>query len=588
MRIEALAVCLLVPLASHAFAEPDPAAPPIVVPGWKCSGDFASLPDGSIFVYASGANNAPGGIFKFRPDGAPDAAWASSGGFAGGPTSSNFRLVTMGDGSLLAVGFGGGSIRLTRLGVLDKSFGTSGVSQLGGPNFEEVALQPDGSAVMQELWQRVGWGSHASANQDAFMRYKPDGTRDLSFGQSAEPAASVVATFNAVASIYAWSVMPDGSVEVGDYLSYNGNAVSANGDVSPELHRYPVDFPATGPDALNGRLMPHQGVASWTAPTVGVDPQGNAYFAVADVALTSGADVRLLRYGTDGRRDASFGGGNNPVHAFPGATNAFATTFVKALWQSASGDWNVVLGARLASTTGDILEHGTRLVRYGADGFAAPAFQQMKALDSNETSRVMRLVDGRLVHATSTATCTIEHALGDPPATGTMVEYYKPSADHYFMTLEGGESVLLDTTPAGAGWQRTGRVFGAWKPSGLAGSTRLCRFYGDLEGGPDSHFYTPEGPECDGLRAQDAATPPGQYAWRFEGYAGNVAVPVNGACAANLTAVYRLYNRGFEKGGVPNHRYTVDASLYADMQAKGWAGEGIAFCVPPAPNNLSY
>jgi len=107
-------------------------------------------------------------------------------------------------------------------------------------------------------------------------------------------------------------------------------------------------------------------------------------------------------------------------------------------------------------------------------------------------------------------------------------------------------------------------IFGAWMPPQLEGTTRLCRFYGDLRGGPDS-----------------------QYARRFEGYAGNVVVPASGACPNNLSPAYRLYNRGVEKGGAPNRRYTSDPSLYADMQSKGWAGEGVVFCVPPVPGNVS-
>jgi len=36
---------------------------------------------------------------------------------------------------------------------------------------------------------------------------------------------------------------------------------------------------------------------------------------------------------------------------------------------------------------------------------------------------------------------------------------------------------------------------------------------------------------------------------------------------------------------VPNHRYTSDPGVYQQMQAQDWAGEGIAFCVPPPPTN---
>jgi hypothetical protein len=39
-----------------------------------------------------------------------------------------------------------------------------------------------------------------------------------------------------------------------------------------------------------------------------------------------------------------------------------------------------------------------------------------------------------------------------------------------------------------------------------------------------------------------------------------------------LTPVYRLYNNG--QGGAPNHRYTIDLTVRAQMIAQGWVPEG--------------
>lgn len=57
----------------------------------------------------------------------------------------------------------------------------------------------------------------------------------------------------------------------------------------------------------------------------------------------------------------------------------------------------------------------------------------------------------------------------------------------------------------------------------------------------------------------------------------------NGTCAANTLAVYRLYNNG--QGGAPNHRYTLDSSVRAQMLAQGWLQEGygslgVMMCAP--------
>ena len=106
----------------------------------------------------------------------------------------------------------------------------------------------------------------------------------------------------------------------------------------------------------------------------------------------------------------------------------------------------------------------------------------------------------------------------------------------------------------------------------------MCRYYGDPTGGQNSHFYSAEKFECDGLRTLDAATPAGKPAWRFERDAFRIAIPVKGQCANNLTPIYRLYNRGSERGMDSNHRHVSNLAEYAAMQAKGWAGEGVHMC----------
>jgi hypothetical protein len=58
----------------------------------------------------------------------------------------------------------------------------------------------------------------------------------------------------------------------------------------------------------------------------------------------------------------------------------------------------------------------------------------------------------------------------------------------------------------------------------------------------------------------------------------------DGSCAAGFTPVYRLYNDG--QGGAPNHRYTTDVGVRAQMIAHGWIPEGLGplgveMCSPP-------
>lgn len=61
--------------------------------------------------------------------------------------------------------------------------------------------------------------------------------------------------------------------------------------------------------------------------------------------------------------------------------------------------------------------------------------------------------------------------------------------------------------------------------------------------------------------------------WQFEGDVFGILAPdANGNCAANTVPVYRLYNNG--QGGAPNHRYTVEPGIRADMISRGWVSEG--------------
>ena len=64
-------------------------------------------------------------------------------------------------------------------------------------------------------------------------------------------------------------------------------------------------------------------------------------------------------------------------------------------------------------------------------------------------------------------------------------------------------------------------------------------------------------------------------AWTQESAdAFDIAVPTaDGSCAEGLTPVYRLYNNG--QGGAPNHRYTTDLTVRAQMLTQGWMPEGV-------------
>ncbi|WP_263142666.1 trypsin-like peptidase domain-containing protein [Pseudomonas sp. RIT-PI-AD] len=164
------------------------------------------------------------------------------------------------------------------------------------------------------------------------------------------------------------------------------------------------------------------------------------------------------------------------------------------------------------------------------------------------------------------------------PSDRTVVEFFNPDLNHYFITADPSEQAFVDTGAVGR-WMRTGVNFKA------GGSKAVCRFYGNtainpLTGaafGPNSHFYTADTAECDFLVG---FFNPAEPSWKFESYDFNTTEVVDGACPVGTAAVYRLYNNGYAKGEVSNHRFTTDGNLANQMTQEGWLFEGVKMCAP--------
>ena len=157
-------------------------------------------------------------------------------------------------------------------------------------------------------------------------------------------------------------------------------------------------------------------------------------------------------------------------------------------------------------------------------------------------------------------------------AAGTVVEYVdrndfpKAPGGLYFYSSDPAEQITVDVGGAGA-FFRTGRTFAA------GGPTPVCRFYGSVMPGPNSHFFTVDPAECNGLKAAQAIpTPPATPQWNFEGNGFNTTVvtqtpsdPGDQAtaartCPAGSTMVLRAYNNAFAPSGTrnpwdSNHRF---------------------------------
>lgn len=159
-----------------------------------------------------------------------------------------------------------------------------------------------------------------------------------------------------------------------------------------------------------------------------------------------------------------------------------------------------------------------------------------------------------------------------------ILEYYNSIIDRYFLSTPP-EAALIDAGSAGAGWAQTGRVFYVESLAYVFYGTPVCRFYGSVSPGPNSHFFTIDVIECANLQYLQSVTPPDQKRWNFEGLSFPAGVPQAGMCAPPYgTPVHRFYNNGFARGIDSDHRYVTSQSDVLEMYGRGWSYDGVAFC----------
>ena len=583
--VATIALCIVgisFPQGVSAYGEIDPSFDSGLVANRECGKAIDVAGDGRIYL------SVDRGVARFRGDGSLDASWGN-GGVAnfdlGWPGYSPAHIFLLADGRVIVIvrQYSG---RLTRDGLRDTAFGDRfGLSERirddEGAYVESAAVQADGSVVALTR-------SPQGVPDVALTRIDARGMRDRSFGDVGTPGTLSLPFGTAYTEIYGWAVQSDGSIEIATFH------VASDGRILPGVYRYPDGIPVAG------RPVPIQGIANWLSPNAKVQPDGA--LVIASRSRTEGDEVTYVsRFDASGAVDTTFGEGGRQVvsqHSWHPWEQ-----FPRALWLGPAGQMTLVNYAhyRFAGWAG-FEDAGKFVFRLKPDGSLDPGFDNGRQIsdpidDPNDQGLAVQLEDGRLLQSyrqvdfgsTSAGTikgCRLRKLATDTPrAEAAVVEYFHPKLNHYFLTVEGFESGILDDNVASMGWVRTGQTFGAWSPKNPPGASRVCRFYGDLVAGPNSHFYAPEGFECDALRALEAATPIGTRAWRLEKMAFSVALSTAGECPANLTAVFRVYNRGFEFGADPNHRYVTDPAIYALMQAQGWIGEGVRFCVPPAIRN---
>jgi uncharacterized protein (DUF1800 family) len=162
--------------------------------------------------------------------------------------------------------------------------------------------------------------------------------------------------------------------------------------------------------------------------------------------------------------------------------------------------------------------------------------------------------------------------------TAIAIEFRNSILSHYFITADPAEAAAIDAGSAGPGWTRTGGQFGVFRgASDATGLAPVCRFYG---AGPNSHFYTSDAAECASVRAPGTG-------WAYEGIAFYVTRPSGANCSAGETPVYRTYNNGAARND-SNHRFTVDATVFAKAGSYGHLQEGVVMCAALSASDRTY
>jgi carboxyl-terminal processing protease len=169
----------------------------------------------------------------------------------------------------------------------------------------------------------------------------------------------------------------------------------------------------------------------------------------------------------------------------------------------------------------------------------------------------------------------------------TVVEYYNKAIASYFITARANEIVLLDANPNL--FTRTGKTFGTYAANAAPnGYAPVCRYQFLVPPSQfSSHFYGLPG-DCayiaDTIRQLNLTN----FIYEDLDFA-TLSPNANGTCPANAPVpIYRSF-RKLSPVDVSNHRYSVNATEYAEMTRRGWAQENAVFCAttatpePPRP-----
>ncbi len=492
---------------------------------------------------------------RLTANGSPDIAFGTNGRAA--PRLYTFyrgkvRAAEQASGAITVVtGTGVGSFgsigtvtafRLDSAGMFDAGFAPALAAPSSGSTDIALGVRPDG---------RLLYGTTTKVGTTVLQQTMPDGTPDLNFGAGGKIEFLLYAGENPFHADLV--LLGDGSAVFAVLTNRN-------------LRLYKVDSHGL-PVASFGTV----GQFTYTfADPFSFDGIPFSLLSLSDGSLLVGISDALLYSPSRSLLAIRISSNGMLLKAnYLLANLGYLTAKIAAL-----PDASVVIAGTYDRTTSaaalyHLLPNNSLDASFGLGGaFPLPGIWNISALAVDANSRL--LVAGQ----DATSAVLARYLLSGVPASVSVVEFYNTNLDNYFITADAGEAAGIDGGSAGPGWIRTGGSFKS------GGSTPVCRFYGSQVPGPNSHFYTSAGPECEGLKQLQAITPATQKRWNFESLDFISTSPTNGICPGGTVPVYRAYNNGFARGVDTNHRISSAAAAIQDVVMRGWINEGVVMCAP--------
>lgn len=404
--------------------------------------DTLVQPDGKIVVVGRNSGSASGdnfGIFRWNPDGSPDATFGSGTGRLSVAVSTTaadtgYQAALQPDGKIVVAGyvFNGANndfciVRISSNGSLDTSFGGTGKVTVGVSTIDDVGrglvVQPDGKIV-------VAGYSDASKNQFSLIRLLANGSLDKSFGETGKVLLTVSSTVDRGSAI---ALQPDGKIIV-------VGQVFGSADFDFGVVRLNADGSLDNSFGTGGKLSLPVGEADDWCRDVVVQPDGK--ILLVGSSDNGGAEAfSVVRLTAEGALDITFGAGGQVVLAVGGTEDRAQTGLLQP-------DGRIILaGASRNGTTG--MDFG--LVRLNANGsldttFAGTGKLVLPVSVAEDTAYGLAFQpDGRLVVAGTSANAVSVARLNadgsvDTSFAGTATETLGGTASY----VENASPVALD------------------------------------------------------------------------------------------------------------------------------------------------